>query len=54
MRLTGRVQLVAGGTDKQDARTLTIDFRWLPPTRANLKSLTVPIPLGFSLVSGSG
>jgi len=27
IRLTGRVQLVAGGTDGQDAATLTIDFR---------------------------
>ena len=47
VRLTGRVQLIAGGTDKQDAGTLTIDFRWLPPTRANLKELTAPIPKGF-------
>jgi len=54
VRLTGRVQLVAGGTDKQDARTLTIDFRWLPLTNANLKELTAPIPNGFREVSGSG
>jgi hypothetical protein len=47
VRLTGRVQLIAGGTEKQDAATLTIDFRWLPPTRANLKELTAPIPKGF-------
>ena len=47
VRLTGRVQLIAGGTDKQDAATLTIDFRWLPPTSANLKELTAPIPNGF-------
>jgi len=47
VRLTGRVQLVAGGTEKQDTATLTIDFRWLPPTGANLKELTAPIPAGF-------
>ena len=40
------------GTDKQDAGTLTIDFRWLPPTRANLRELTAPIPPGFREVSG--
>lgn len=51
VRLTGRVQLVAGGTEKQNTGTLTIDFRWLPPTRANLKELTVPIPPGFRKVS---
>jgi hypothetical protein len=47
VRLTGRVQLISGGTDEQDAGTLTIDFRWLPPTSANLKELTAPIPPGF-------
>jgi hypothetical protein len=51
VRLTGRVQLIGGGTDKQDAGTLTIDFRWLPPTSANLKELTAPIPSGFREVS---
>ena len=49
VRLTGRVQLISGGTD---AATLTIDFRWLPPTSANLKELTAPIPNGFREVSG--
>jgi hypothetical protein len=49
VRLTGRVQLLSGGTD---AATLTIDFRWLPPTSANLKELTAPIPHGFREVSG--
>jgi hypothetical protein len=47
VRLTGRVQLFAAGTGTQEATTLTIDFRWLPPTRANLKELTAPIPKGF-------
>ena len=51
VRLTGRVQLMSGGTAKQGA-TLTIDFRWLPPTGANLKELTAPIPNGFREVSG--
>ena len=31
----------------ENAGTLTIDFRWLPPTSANLKKLTAPIPNGF-------
>ena len=52
IRLTGRVQLVAGGTDGQDAATLTIDFRWPPPASANLKQLTAPIRNGFRKVSG--
>jgi hypothetical protein len=51
VRVTGRVQLIAGGAGKQDTGTLTIDFRWLPPTRANLKQLTAPIPNGFRKVS---
>ena len=49
VRLTGRVQLISGGTD---AASLTIDFRWLPPTSANLKELTAPIPHEFPEVSG--
>jgi hypothetical protein len=31
--------------------TLTIDFRWLPPTTANLAKLTAPIPDGFRKVA---
>ena len=46
VRLTAQLQLNAGGNEKQNA-TLTIGFRWLPPTRANLKELTAPIPKGF-------
>ena len=30
--------------------TLTVDFRWLAPTRANLAKLTAPIPAGFHKV----
>ena len=33
------------------AITLTVDFRWLPPTRANLAKLTAPIPAGFQKVT---
>jgi hypothetical protein len=54
VRLVSQVPYPVLGIRKSLNSTLTIDFRWLPPTRANLKSLTVPIPLGFSLVSGSG
>lgn len=50
VRLTGRVQLSAGGNEKQDG-TLTIGFRWLPPTSANLAKLSAPIPPGFRQVS---
>jgi hypothetical protein len=50
VRLTGRVQLIGGRAGKQDTGTLTIDFRWLPPTRANLAELTAPIPDGFRKV----
>ena len=42
-----RDRITVGGTGKQAAGTLTIDFRWLPPTRANLRELTAPIPPGF-------
>ncbi len=45
VRLTGRVQLNTGGNEKQDA-TLTIDFRWLPPTRANLQGADRADPEG--------
>ena len=38
VRLTGRVQLISGGTAKQDAAELTIDFRWLPPTARTSRS----------------
>lgn len=52
VRLTGQVQLSVGGTGRQPTGTLTIDFRWLPPTKANLAELTAPIPAGFREVSG--
>ena len=51
VRLTGRVQLILGGAAKQGTTTLTVDFRWLPPTSANLKELTAPIPKGFRQTS---
>jgi hypothetical protein len=52
VRLTDQVHIVRVGDKKETAATLTIDFRWLPPTRANLKELTAPIPPGFHQVSG--
>jgi hypothetical protein len=51
VRLTGRVQLMRG-TANQDPRELTMDFRWLPPTSANIKELTAPLPNEFREVSG--
>ena len=51
VRLTGRVQLILGGAAKQGTTPLTVDFRWLPPTRANLRELTAPIPKGFRKAS---
>lgn len=40
-----------GAKRKPATMTLTIDFRWLAPTRANLANLTAPIPPGFRQVS---
>lgn len=40
-----------GAKWKPATMTLTIDFRWLSPTRANLAKLTAPIPPGFHQVS---
>jgi hypothetical protein len=51
VRLSGRVQLMRG-TANQDPGELTMDFRWLPPTSANLKELTAPFPNEFREVSG--
>jgi hypothetical protein len=47
VRLTNQVHVISGSTWKQTVATITTDFRWLPPTRANLKDLTAPIPAGF-------
>ena len=49
------VRLVSHGQTEGNvaptALTLTVDFRWLPPTRANLAKLTAPIPPGFQKVT---
>ena len=34
----------------QEAGRLSGDFHWLPPTRANLAMLNIPIPAGFRAV----
>jgi hypothetical protein len=47
VRLTDDVRVIFGSTKDDRAATLTIDFRWLPPTKANLRELTAPIPPGF-------
>ena len=47
VRLTTQVHIVRAGEKKGTVSTLTIDFRWLPPTSANLSELTAPIPRGF-------
>jgi hypothetical protein len=47
--VTRMVGNVAGA--KPVSLTRTIDFRWLPPTRANLAELTAPIPAGFHKVN---
>jgi hypothetical protein len=48
----GQAQQAGNGAGKKPASlTLTIDFRWLPPTQANLSKLTVPIPPGFHQVN---
>jgi hypothetical protein len=57
VRLVSNTPVVQYGADYNGADTglpsitLTIDFRWLPPTRANLAKLTAPIPDGFRKVA---
>jgi hypothetical protein len=47
----GQVQRVGNGAgNRPTPLTLTVDFRWLTPTRANLAKLTAPIPAGFKQV----
>jgi len=53
VRLTDQVQVIFGSTKNQHPATLTIDFRWLPPTKANLRELTAPIPPSFREVTGA-
>jgi hypothetical protein len=44
----GQVQRVGNGAGNGPTPvTLTVDFRWLTPTRVNLAKLTAPIPAGF-------
>jgi hypothetical protein len=52
VRLVSHLRVLRAGEDPSKAAslTLTIDFRWLPPTRANLAKLTAPIPAGFHKV----
>jgi len=54
VRMTDEVHVMFWRTAKQSTATLTIDFRWLAPTKANLRQLTAPIPAGFREVSGKG
>jgi hypothetical protein len=51
VRLTDQVHIIRSSDKKETTAKLTIDFRWLPPSRANLKELTAPIPPGFHQVS---
>jgi hypothetical protein len=52
VRLVGQPQgMAVVGPGGPISLTLTVDFRWLPPTRANLAKLTVPIPPGFHKVN---
>ena len=52
VRLVSHLRALRWGADPSKAArlTLTIDFRWLPPTPANLAKLTAPIPPGFHKV----
>jgi hypothetical protein len=52
VRLTVPEDVVTGSSSKVSAVTMRIDFRWLPPTSANLAKLTAPIPPGFREVAG--
>jgi hypothetical protein len=48
----GQVKQVGSGAGNRPIPvTLTVDFRWLPATRANLAKLTAPIPPGFHKVT---
>jgi hypothetical protein len=48
----GQAQRVGSGAgNRPTAITLTVDFHWLTPTRANLAKLTAPIPAGFKQVT---
>ena len=51
VRLVRQLHYPVIGLNGITTMTLTIDFRWLPPTHANRKLLTVPIPPGFSQLS---
>lgn len=50
VRLTERARADRTGPIRGSTGTLTVDFRWLAPTRANLAKLTAPIPAGFHKV----
>jgi hypothetical protein len=52
VRLTVPEDVVTGSSSKVSAVTMRIDFRWLPPTSADLAKLTAPIPPGFREVAG--
>jgi hypothetical protein len=53
VRLVSHLRVVVigkGGSQQPVITTLTIDFRWLRPTKTNLAKLTAPIPAGFRAV----
>jgi hypothetical protein len=54
VRMTVPVQVVTGARGTMSSMTMHIDFRWLPPTSANLSQLTTPIPSGFRHMAGNG
>jgi hypothetical protein len=52
VRLTTEVQALRAHPTRKafnTTATVTVDYRWLAPTRANLTVLTAPIPKGFTL-----
>jgi hypothetical protein len=55
VRMTVPEQVVTGARGTMSSMTMHVDFRWLPPTSANLAQLTTtPIPSGFRHMAGNG
>jgi hypothetical protein len=54
VRMTVPEHVVTGSSGTVSSVTMQIDFRWLPPTSANLAQLTTPIPSGFRQMAAPG
>jgi hypothetical protein len=54
VRMTVPEHVVTGASGTMSSVTMQIDFRWLPPTSANLAQLTTPIPSSFRQMASPG